>query len=101
MKNGDIIVHKDGSKTVMNRRESFEEFFEKFAEKRLRIGNIVHRQMRNGDYVLFNRQPTIHKHSIMAHRVRILPYRSIRMSVSICSPYNSDFDGESRHQQGA
>ena len=56
--------------------------------------------MRNGDYVSFNRQPTIHKHSIMAHRVRILPYRLIRMLSIVLFAHNSDFDGESCHQQG-
>jgi DNA-directed RNA polymerase beta' subunit len=90
LKNGDVILHKDGTRLTVIRRETDEEFFQKFSEKRLRIGNIVHRQLRNGDYVIFNRQPTIHKHSMMSHRVVILPYRSLRMNVAICAPYNSE-----------
>jgi DNA-directed RNA polymerase II subunit RPB1 len=48
----------------------------------------------DGDYVLFNRQPSLHKMSIMGHRVKILPYQTFRMNLSVTSPYNADFDGD-------
>ncbi|KAM0687678.1 hypothetical protein COBT_001079 [Conglomerata obtusa] len=55
----------------------------------------VHRHMRNDDVVLVNRQPTLHKPSIMAHRVRILPgEKTIRMHYANCNSYNADFDGD-------
>ena len=56
---------------------------------------VVSRQLRNGDYILLNRQPTIHEFNIMAHKVRILPEKTIRINLAICSPYNCDFDGGS------
>jgi DNA-directed RNA polymerase beta' subunit len=44
--------------------------------------------------VLFNRQPSLHKASMMAHRVRVLPYSTFRLNVSATRPYNADFDGD-------
>ena len=48
----------------------------------------------NGDVVLFNRQPSLHKMSIMAHRARIMPWRTLRFNECVCTPYNADFDGD-------
>jgi DNA-directed RNA polymerase subunit A' len=55
---------------------------------------IVERQLRDNDIVLFNRQPSLHRVSIMAHRVKVMPYRTFRMNPSVCPPYNADFDGD-------
>ncbi|CAD7969330.1 unnamed protein product [Amoebophrya sp. A25] len=60
----------------------------------LEIGNIVHRHMHNGDVVLFNRQPSLHRLSIMAHKVRVQSYRTFRFNECVCGPYNADFDGD-------
>ena len=60
----------------------------------LTYGTIAERILQNGDYVLFNRQPTLHRMSMMAHRVKILPYNTFRLNLSVCSPYNADFDGD-------
>lgn len=57
-------------------------------------GVIVERCLQDGDYVLFNRQPTLHKMSMMGHRVRILPYSTFRLNLSVTTPYNADFDGD-------
>lgn len=55
----------------------------------------VYRHMKNNDIVLVNRQPTLHKPSIMAHRVRVLPgEKTIRMHYANCNSYNADFDGD-------
>ncbi|MBU0530466.1 MAG: DNA-directed RNA polymerase subunit A', partial [Nanoarchaeota archaeon] len=54
----------------------------------------VERQLEDNDIVLFNRQPSLHKVSIMAHRVKIMPYNTFRMNPSVCPPYNADFDGD-------
>lgn len=55
----------------------------------------VHRHLTNGDVVLMNRQPTLHKPSIMGHRVRVLPAeRTLRMHYANCNTYNADFDGD-------
>ena len=60
----------------------------------LEIGSIVKRHVRDGDVVLFNRQPSLHKMSMMCHRVRVLPYSTYRMNLVCTSPYNADFDGD-------
>ena len=62
--------------------------------ERLRIGDIVHRHLRNGDLVLFNRQPSLHRVSIMCHKARVMPGRTLRFNECCCSPYNADFDGD-------
>ena len=55
---------------------------------------IAERELENGDYVLFNRQPTLHRMSMMGHKVKILPHNTFRLNLSVCSPYNADFDGD-------
>ncbi|KAL7421304.1 DNA-directed RNA polymerase III subunit C1 (rpo31) [Cryptotrichosporon argae] len=62
--------------------------------RNLKIGDIVHRHVRDGDIVLFNRQPSLHKISIMCHRVRVRPWRTFRLNECVCNPYNADFDGD-------
>ncbi|KAI0014813.1 beta and beta-prime subunits of DNA dependent RNA-polymerase [Xylariomycetidae sp. FL0641] len=58
-------------------------------------GKMVHRHLGNGDVVLMNRQPTLHKPSIMGHRARVLPgEKTIRMHYANCNTYNADFDGD-------
>ena len=71
----------------------------------LRKGDVVERHMcdpnsvHNGDYVAFNRQPSLHKMNIMGHRARIFPNKCFRLNVCVTSPYNADFDGKLCHQQ--
>ena len=60
----------------------------------LEIGDIVIRHITNGDWVLFNRQPSLHKMSMMAHRIRILDGLTFRLNISATTPYNADFDGD-------
>ncbi len=57
-------------------------------------GSIVERQLVDGDIVLFNRQPSLHRMSMMAHFVRILPHKTFRFNLCDCPPYNADFDGD-------
>ena len=66
---------------------------EKVAEA-IEPGFIVERHLKDGDTALFNRQPSLHRMSIMAHRVKVLPYRTFRMHLADCPPYNADFDGD-------
>jgi len=60
----------------------------------LKEGDIVHRHLIDGDVVLFNRQPSLHKASMECHRIRVLPYSTFRLNVSATRPYNADFDGD-------
>ena len=64
------------------------------AAQTLRIGDIVERHMEDGDVVLFNRQPSLHKLSIMSHQVKVLQWRTFRFNTCVCAPYNADFDGD-------
>ncbi len=57
-------------------------------------GFIVERHLNNGDLVLFNRQPSLHRMSIMAHEVRIMDGKTFRLNLTVCPPYNADFDGD-------
>ncbi len=57
-------------------------------------GYTVERQLRDGDVVLFNRQPSLHRMSIMAHRVKVMEGRTFRLNPAVCPPYNADFDGD-------
>lgn len=57
-------------------------------------GTIVERHLMEGDIVLFNRQPSLHRISIMAHKVKISPHRTFRFNECVCAPYNADFDGD-------
>jgi DNA-directed RNA polymerase III subunit RPC1 len=63
------------------------------AAQSLRIGDIVERHMEDGDIVLFNRQPSLHKQSIMSHHAKVMPWRTFRFNICVCAPYNADFDG--------
>ena len=68
----------------------------KFAKKiKLEIGDIVERNVLDGDYIIFNRQPSLHKMSMMGHRVKIfINNLTFRLNLSVTSPYNADFDGD-------
>ena len=61
----------------------------------LEDGDIVHRHMMDGDPILFNRQPTLHRMSMMCHIARIMQKGdTFRMNVADTKPYNADFDGD-------
>ena len=60
----------------------------------LTLGCIVERHLMQGDICVFNRQPSLHRMSIMCHKVVILPGRSFRLNPGVCTPYNADFDGD-------
>jgi DNA-directed RNA polymerase beta' subunit len=60
----------------------------------LEIGDIVDRCLRNGDYVILNRQPTLHAGSMIAQRVKIIPGKTLRFSLCITKSLNADFDGD-------
>ena len=64
------------------------------AQKHLQYGYKVERHVQDGDIVLFNRQPSLHRLSIMSHRARILQWRTLRFNECVCAPYNADFDGD-------
>ena len=61
----------------------------------LHLGDIVHRHMMDGDAVLFNRQPSLHRMSMMCHIVKVMKRGdTFRINVGCTKPYNADFDGD-------
>jgi len=62
--------------------------------RNLKFGDLIERHMMDEDIVLFNRQPSLHKLSIMCHRAKVLPHRTFRFNECVCTPYNADFDGD-------
>jgi DNA-directed RNA polymerase beta' subunit len=64
---------------------------------KLQLDDVVERHATNNDFVLFNRQPTLHKPSMMGHRIQVIDddrLNTFRVNVSVCKPYNADFDGD-------
>lgn len=60
----------------------------------IELGAVVERHLIDGDPVLFNRQPSLHRASIMTHKVKVLPGKTFRLNLCVCAPYNADFDGD-------
>ncbi len=60
----------------------------------LQLGDIVHRHLLDGDVGIVNRQPTLHRMSMMGHKIRILPGNTFRLNIMSVKPYNADFDGD-------
>ncbi|NOQ56094.1 MAG: DNA-directed RNA polymerase subunit A' [Nanohaloarchaea archaeon] len=82
------VIRPDGLKKKiidMNKEYIMNEFSE---------GYILEKHISDGDIVLFNRQPSLHKMSLMAHRVKVLPHKTFRLNLTVCTPYNADFDGD-------
>lgn len=82
------IIRPDGRKkkiTDETKEASLEE---------LQPGYLVERHLMDGDIALFNRQPSLHRMSMMCHKVRVLPGKTFRLNPAVCVPYNADFDGD-------
>ena len=82
------VVRSDGK-----RKKITDELKEDLCNE-LEPGYMIERHLRDGDIVLFNRAPTLHKQSLMAHYVKVLPGRTFRIHPAAATPYNADFDGD-------
>ncbi len=84
------IERPDGSRVrLLKKIKNIEEVLEK-----VEVGGRVHRHLQNKDVVLFNRQPSLHRMSIMAHEIKVMPFKTFRLNLCVCPPYNADFDGD-------
>ncbi|KAL1342302.1 hypothetical protein AAHE18_09G148200 [Arachis hypogaea] len=81
------IIRDDGQRLDLR-------YLKKSCHPHLEIGYKVERHLMDGDLVLLNRQPSLHKMSIMGHRIKIMPYSTFRLNLSATKPYNADFDGD-------
>ena len=57
-------------------------------------GMLVERHLIDGDVAIFNRQPSLHRMSMMVHEVRVMQGHTFRFNLAVCTPYNADFDGD-------
>lgn len=81
------VVYRNGKlidNIEWNRRKKFE----------IEIGDVVERKLKDGDILLLNRQPTLHRGSMVAQKVRIIDGKTIRLNLAITSSFNADFDGD-------
>ena len=92
VENGDELL-QEGDKLERN-GQIMEKIIPANRNYKLEIGWIVERKLQNDDYVLLNRQPTLHKASMMAMKIVIKPYKTLRMNLAITKPFNADFDGD-------
>ncbi len=84
-----VYKAKSGRKIDLRYHRNYKQMAES-----LEVGDIIERHLINGDIVLFNRQPSLHRMSILGHRVRVMPYKTFRLNPLVCPPYNADFDGD-------
>ena len=91
---GDKILRKaDVKDKVRGKNKDRRIEIDPFANQRaisLRIGDVVERHLQNGDFVLFNRQPTLHRASMQGLKVKVLPGKTFRLNLSITTPFNAD-----------
>ena len=88
MPGANYVIRSDGRRIRVTDRNAQD------VAEGLELDYTVERQLINGDVVLFNRQPSLHRMSMMAHRVRIMGGRTFRFNLCVCPPYNADFDGD-------
>jgi DNA-directed RNA polymerase III subunit RPC1 len=86
---GANFVNKEGGHQTMLKFGNREHMAKNLVE-----GDVVERHLEDGDIVLFNRQPSLHKLSILSHFVKVRPHRTFRLNECVCNPYNADFDGD-------
>jgi len=82
------VIRPDGRRIRVTERNA-----EEVAEN-IGIDFTIERQLIDGDVVLFNRQPSLHRMSMMAHRVKMMEGKTFRFNLCDCPPYNADFDGD-------
>lgn len=92
LKDGDIIVRK----SLIENKEEKIVYKEEYTRLNLNLqeGDVINRKLQDNDWIVLNRQPTLHKASMMGHKVKIVSTNTIQMNVAACGPYNADFDGD-------
>jgi len=88
------VIRPDG------KRKKITEELRKEISEEISPGYIVERHLQDGDIVLFNRHPSLHRVSLMAHFVKVLPYRTFRFHPAVAFPYNADYDGDEMNIHG-
>lgn len=84
------IIRPDGRRIKVGDTEELR----KEQIENLKVGSTIERHVVDGDISLFNRQPSLHRISMMAHEIKVLPGKTFRLNPVTVSPYNADFDGD-------
>ncbi|MBT5021240.1 DNA-directed RNA polymerase subunit A' [Candidatus Woesearchaeota archaeon] len=82
------VVRPDGKKKKIT-----DDMKEAIIEE-MQPGYMVERHLMDGDIAIFNRQPSLHRMSMMCHKIKVLPGKTFRLNPTVCNPYNADFDGD-------
>ena len=82
------VIRPDGKRKRIT-SETKEQLLEE-----IQPGFIVERHLMDGDIAIFNRQPSLHRMSMMCHKIKVLPGLTFRINPCVCEPYNADFDGD-------
>lgn len=94
MKEQDKFDIKEGDKIFRNGKILENIKWNEKKKFKIEIGDIVERKLQDGDILLLNRQPTLHRGSMIAQKVRIIPGKTIRLNLAITTSFNADFDGD-------
>ena len=87
MKGAAYVITNDGSVTDLAQCKQRKDIV-------LHPGDVVERFLDDDDFVVFNRQPSLHMHGMQCHRVRLMPGNTFRLNLVVAAPYNADFDGD-------
>nr|UXY86912.1 RNA polymerase III largest subunit [Cryptomonas paramecium] len=83
-----FILNSEGNKICIQERSVF------LKKITIKENFRIERHIKDNDTILFNRQPSLHRVSIMSHRVKIVPNKTFKLNSCSCKPYNADFDGD-------
>ena len=85
---------QQGDRLFRNNTEIINPEINQTKDFKIQIGDVIERPLQDGDIVLLNRQPTLHRGSMLAQKIKIRPFKTIRMNLAITKTFNADFDGD-------
>jgi DNA-directed RNA polymerase beta' subunit len=85
---------KEGDKIERNGKILDKIYYSTKKKITLKLGDVVHRHLKDGDTVLLNRQPTLHKGSMLAMKIRVMPGKTFKFNLATTKTFNADFDGD-------
>ena len=97
-KSADIVIEGD---KIERAGKMIDDTIPTNREYKLQYGMIVNRPLKDGDILLLNRQPTLHKGSMLAMKTKIREGKTIRMNLAVCKSFNADFDGDEMNLHAA
>lgn len=96
----EMMIEKEGKNTFTDIYDVVFYFLKKQRKDHLttredpKLLILVYRYLRDNDICILNRQPTLRIEGMMAMRVKLVPHKTFRFNLGVCSAYNADFDGD-------